>query len=215
MDPYLERHWGDVRTRMTVYIAEALSALLPDALCIRTEENIFIEEGDDNPCIERWNQILNVSSGEQLVTAIEVLTPDSKGAGKLNDRYRQRLKDYQQAGVSVVEIDLLRGTRERLSITQDDLPAKERKAYVVCVRKGWLPGRWEAYPISLRAPIPPVPVPLRRGESHVRLELQPSIDRIYAIGRYDDIDYSKPPVPSLNLEDEAWADGVLRQAGRR
>ena len=39
--------------------------------------------------------------------------------------------------------------------------------------------------------------------------------QVYHHGRYDDIDYTLPPVPPLEAEDAAWADELLRAAGKR
>lgn len=49
MDPYLEQHWGDVRTRLISYIADALQPQLSEDLIARMEEQVFIEdEGEDH-----------------------------------------------------------------------------------------------------------------------------------------------------------------------
>ena len=42
MDPYLERHWGDVHHRLVMYLADALQPRLPDDLVVRAEERIFV-----------------------------------------------------------------------------------------------------------------------------------------------------------------------------
>jgi hypothetical protein len=43
MDPYLERSWRDVHTRLTVYICDQLCEQLPDGLAARAEEYIAVE----------------------------------------------------------------------------------------------------------------------------------------------------------------------------
>jgi hypothetical protein len=47
------------------------------------------------------------------------------------------------------------------------------------------------------------------------LDLQALVAQVHRHGRYDDIDYAVPPVPPLGPADEAWADELLRQAGKR
>ena len=47
MDPYLEQHWGDIHTRLTVYAVDALPAQLPFGLVARVEEGITIDVGVD------------------------------------------------------------------------------------------------------------------------------------------------------------------------
>lgn len=175
----------------------------------------FVIELRDSPEVERFVKIIDVRNGNRLVTAIEILSPKNKATGRRNEEYQRKLEDYAAAGVSVVEIDLLRGSRKRLTVTEMHLPPEGRTPYMVCVQKGWTPGRWEAYPIGLRAPIPAIRVPLRRRDEEVVFELQPLIDRVYAASRYDDIDYSIPPVPALRPEDERWADDLLRKAKLR
>jgi hypothetical protein len=87
---------------------------------------------------------------------------------------RARLDDYARAGVSVVEIDLLRyPTRGRLPVTEGDIPADRLSVYLTCVRLGWDQETWRAYPTPLRISLPIIPVPLRQAEAEIGLELQP------------------------------------------
>jgi hypothetical protein len=43
MDPYLERHWGDVHHRFITYASDQLQAALPKPLVARVEERVFVE----------------------------------------------------------------------------------------------------------------------------------------------------------------------------
>ena len=47
MDPYLEQHWGDVHTRLMVYIRNQINAQLPDELQARVEESTAIQIEDE------------------------------------------------------------------------------------------------------------------------------------------------------------------------
>ena len=49
MDPYLERHWGDVHHSVITYIRDWLQSRLPGDLRARTEERVYI----DQPKLER------------------------------------------------------------------------------------------------------------------------------------------------------------------
>lgn len=49
MDPYLERHWRDVHTRLTAYSTDALNESLPGALAARCEERVVIDAGEWAP----------------------------------------------------------------------------------------------------------------------------------------------------------------------
>ena len=53
--------------------------------------------------------------------------------------------------------------------------------------------------------------PLAGGDPDVVLNLQAVFNRCYDEGAYvRRIDYRRDPVPPLQAEDAAWADGVLR-----
>jgi len=43
MDPYLERHWLDVHTKLVAYAADELNRVLPETLVARTEERVAVE----------------------------------------------------------------------------------------------------------------------------------------------------------------------------
>jgi hypothetical protein len=182
---------------------------------VATVEPIFIRR-QPAPIFDRFVQIIDVTSGNRVVTAIEVLSPWNKAAGRLNRAYLRKLDDYARGGVNVIEVDLLRyPTRGRLNVTETDIPAARRTAYVTCVRRAWESETWIAYPMPLRAPLPPVPVPLRQRDGEIELRLQPLIARVYAASGHDDIDYSRSVEPPLEAEDAEWADRLLKEAGRR
>jgi hypothetical protein len=69
--------------------------------------------------------------------------------------------------------------------------------------------------LELRRPLPKIPIPLRKKDREVPLDLQPLIDRVYTAGGHDDIDYNKPLNTPLTEQDAKWADELLRAAGRR
>jgi hypothetical protein len=47
MDPYLERHWEDVHTRLISYVADALQPQLAEDLIARMEEKVYVEDESD------------------------------------------------------------------------------------------------------------------------------------------------------------------------
>lgn len=76
----------------------------------------------------------------------------------------------------------------------------------------------EAYlqPIPLRDRLPTLNVPLRREDAFAQLDLQRLLDDAYLNGRYDrTLRYDRPCEPPLEGADAAWADDLLRAAGRR
>ena len=177
-------------------------------------EPTLIDFYSDLP-VDRFVQIIDTTSGNRVITAIEVLSPGNKLSGRLNDDYKQKLDDYVRADTNIVEIDLLRSSRGRLPVGQEDLQPEKRTPYLVCTRRASRSWRWEVYSLPLRLPLPAIPIPLRKQDADVILELQPLIDRVYFGGGHDDIDYSKPANPPLGADDDRWADDLLRQAGRR
>src|SRR5437016_10807612 len=46
MNPYLERHWGDIHHSIIQYARDQLSDQLPHALRARVEERVFLEDSD-------------------------------------------------------------------------------------------------------------------------------------------------------------------------
>ena len=160
--------------------------------------------------VDRWIEITDSTRGGRLVTAIEFLSPSNKRAGRHNERYRDKLDRYAGAGVSVVEVDLLRSSRRNLPVDSTEVPARRREAYYTCVLRSSA-REWAVYPLSLRRPLPAVPIPCRQGEPDVLLPLQLVIDRIYAVGGYDDIDYGEPTEPPLRGDDSRWAAELLAE----
>lgn len=160
-------------------------------------------------------EIIDVESGNRVITVIEVLSLANKLAGEGQELYLQKRRELKEAGVSLVEIDLLRAGKRVLVVPPEMIPPSHRTTYQVCVRKGWRPSIPEIYRIPLRERLPAISIPLRETEGAVHLDLQTLIERCYENGRYDDIDYSVDPEPPLDPDHAAWADDLLRQAGKR
>jgi hypothetical protein len=67
-----------------------------------------------------------------------------------------------------------------------------------------------AYTLSVRDPLPTIPIPLRPGDPEPTLPLNQLLHDLYDRARYDlAIDYSQPPVPPLHDDDMAWARQLL------
>ncbi len=184
------------------------------AVAMAEEPTIVVEFYDEQE-IDRYVEIIDTREGDRVVTAIELLSPRNKTAGDASRDYQRKVRDYIRAGVNLVEIDLIRGPRTRLRVRRDDLPVGRRTPYLICVRRATPLERWECFPVSLRNRVPRIPIPLRPGDPDVVLDLQPLLDRAYRDGAHDGIDYGRPPVPRLSPADAAWADALLRAAGRR
>ena len=47
MDPYLEAHWGDVHSRLTIDACDEIQSLLPRDLRARVEEYLIVEDDEE------------------------------------------------------------------------------------------------------------------------------------------------------------------------
>lgn len=136
----------------------------------------------------------------KLVTSIEILSPANKrGPGRR--QYLKKRRKILRSNVHLLEIDLLRkGKRVPM---QKALPRGDY--YVVLCRADKRPlcGVW---PITLKEPLPPVPVPLLNGDSDVPLDLQSAFVQTYDACSFDlAVDYRKPPDTPLSGELARWA----------
>ena len=167
----------------------------------------------DDPITERHVLIIDLHGGERVVTVIEFISPANKtvNGADLFIRKRDALLD---GGVNVVEVDLVRAGGWRRLLGPHVCPAEAITTYRAVMR---LPGGDVfLHPMSLRAPLPTIKVPLRPNEGPAGLSLQMLIDRAYENGRYArTIDYRKPCEPALEADDASWADQLLKAAGMR
>ena len=144
--------------------------------------------------VEIYDRQLN-----QLITSIEILSPVNKrepGLGK----YRQKQRQLQEAGVHLVEIDLLRrGQRPTF------LPGVPDTPYIVTLTRAGA-AAMDVWPIRLQDELPVVAVPLRPPDADIPLDLGLALAQIYDKAAYDlTLDYSEsPPPPSFSVEEQDW-----------
>jgi hypothetical protein len=169
----------------------------------------------DEPVTERFVEIRDASSGNRVVTVIEFISPTNKISGEGYDLYRQKQKDVERAGTSLVEIDLVLGGKRVLSVPLTRIKFRDRTRYQAIVRRGWQWHQAEVFPLPLHKRLPAIPIPLRETDADSRLNLQALIDMAYVNGGYDSIDYTDAPDPPLEGHDAEWADALLREAGKR
>jgi hypothetical protein len=168
---------------------------------------------DDEPRTERHVLIVDTRTGNSVVTAIEVISPANKVGERERRKYRRKQRGYLAGGISLVEIDLIRSGAHIVSVPKDRVPATWRDDRLISVCRGYVdPRKWELYPVSLRQPIKPFRIPLRRGDADIVLDLQAVLDRCYENGGYERrIDYSKKPVPEVGESYRDWLDSLLRE----
>lgn len=255
MDPYLERHWGDVHTSLVTYARDQLRTQLPRELRVRVEEHVTIESDErrsgvypdihvvertdlpaeqrfanhglllaedeaeivpiDEPATGRSLYIFDTTTGDRLVTAIEIISFANKSSSR--EPYLRKQADLRASGVNLVEIDLLRGGKYVLVAPPGRAPTSDPLArYFACVARAISPSLASVYSISLRKPLPKIHIPLRVEDEDALLDLQSLIEQAYGNAGYgDEIDYRRDPVPPLEPDDAAWADQMLREKGLR
>jgi hypothetical protein len=251
MDPFLERHWEDVHTRLIGYIADALQPQLSEDLIARMEEKVYVEDDGqtrlrrpdvrvvENPTpwrsqagapgaavldepmllepigdpIRQRSVLIYDAAGHRIVTAIEVLSPWNKSPGKAVNAYLEKREKYINSEMNLIEIDLVRTGDWTGMIGPFVVPEKGLTTYRVTVTQPQLPGPYH-YPISIRAKLPVIKVPLRPHDVPATLNLQELIDHAYLMGRYDRIDYTTPCTPPLIGPEMEWAEQLLRDAGK-
>jgi hypothetical protein len=172
-----------------------------------------IVEFHGEPATETYIHILERGAESRLVTVIEVLSLANKLPGEGQRQYRKKQVELHKAGVSLVEIDLLRRGRRVLGLPGWRIPPRVRDTYLACVRRGWQPGQFEVYPISLRRALPPLRIPLRPEDEDIRLDVQAILDLAYRKGRYHlTLDYDVPPDLPLAGGDAKWARALVKKA---
>lgn len=258
MNPFLERHWGDVHSSLVLYARNQLNRQLPGSLRARVEERLVVENpeteerraikpdvkvhesprpradddggvavlappvvepdvlqlAEDEPETTTYLKVIDTATGGTLVTVIEFLSPANKQPRGVRsaDQYLAKREELKLAGVSLVEVDLLRGG-ERFFPEYGTRHGKcLAAAYAACVRRGWHTARYEAYSFQLRERLPAIRIPLRKSDTDVVLNLQALVDQVYEDGRYDDLDYGKPLDPPLGAQDAEWVKGRVSSA---
>jgi len=158
-------------------------------------------------------EIIDSKFGEKVVTAIEVLSPENKRPGDGMAQFQQKQKEYRNARVNRVEIDLLREGRRLFDFPMRLLSPAQQTPYYVTVYRAGKPNQCELYAIGLREALPVIGVPLRASDPDVPLDLQPLIEHVYRTGRFP-IDYGEQCDPPLEGPDAEWSKTLLANRSR-
>ena len=160
-------------------------------------------------------EIRDPSQGHKLITLIEIVSPSNKRAGPDREAYGFKQREVLESDANLIELDFVRAGRRILPTVDLKTLIKTIKpppAYLVLINRAWqrtsFATRYQIFPVGLREWLPCIPVPLKRGEEEVPLDLQFVFNRAYNTGPYrrGAVDYSKlPPAPRLNPDDAAWA----------
>jgi hypothetical protein len=196
MNPYLE-HAGlcfDFNLTFHVKLSETLHKQLP-AGCFP------LISAHDLPHADRRRYIgLRNNLREQPFTVTEILRWDVKQPGRIRDHYLKQRTTWLDSGISLVEIDLLRGGE------RTPLPGVPDGDYRVVIGRGIESGsKFEVWPVRLRDRLPVIPIPLRPGGAEIALDLQQVLHDVYDSAHYGDHVYHYSPDVPLSPDDAAWA----------
>jgi hypothetical protein len=207
---YVEEEDGETRVRRPdVRVVETPTPWQPAAGAPATavlDEPMLLEPLGD-PIPER-SVLIYDSAGHRIVTAIEILSPWNKKPGKDLERYMEKRAKYIKSDMNLVEIDLVRTGDWTRMIGPYLIPDRGRTTYRVTVMQSDL-ARPLHYPISIRRRLPTIKIPLRPQDPPAKLDLQELIEKAYAMGRYDRIDYDRPCSPPFIGPEEEWAEQIL------
>jgi hypothetical protein len=143
-----------------------------------------------------------------VVTFVTLLSPSTKALGANRDDYMAMRRQVFAGMTNLVEIDLSRGG------TRPTPPKSPACDYTVFVSRYERRATVEFWPLSLRRPLPVVPIPLRPPDPDVHLELQAVLHRAYDAADYGKYIYSETPEPPLTPDDAAWARQFVPASSR-
>lgn len=162
--------------------------------------------------IERYLEIRDTTS-QEVITAIEILSPTNKAAGTGRRQYEQKRLNLLASATSLVEIDLLRsGEPLAMSAPGQDATLSH---YRIVISRSWQRPRADIYLFNFQQPIPSFQIPLRPGEQEPVLPLNKILHELYDQSGYDlAIDYRETPPPPLSSEDVEWILQLLDKSGK-
>ena len=144
---------------------------------------------------------------QERKACIEVLSPSNKRRNTEGwEEYGRKRQAMRLGRANFIELDLLRGGDKMPMLD----PWPDSPYTLLLCRQRSAP-YCRVWPAHFRRRLPVIPVPLFDPDPDLTLDLQPLIDSIYALGRYDQrIDYTRPLTPALSSEDGAWVQELLK-----
>lgn len=215
MDPYLEdtKRWPTFHEQFISALGDALQPALSDKYRLRLghrhyeiEQVLFTsiqKEQHQEPFVE----IRQKSSGDKLVTLIELMSPTNRTHPEGRRRYEQRRNEARHDNAHIVELDLvLQGN----TCLEADLSALHERQFVCCVTRAVRPIKHELYGTLLTKRLPRIRLPMLADERDLVLDVQALVNRVYDRCFDGHIDYQLDPQVPLTDEDRQWMDHMLR-----
>jgi len=153
------------------------------------------------PAIEVKIPVIEIRerADNKLITVIEILSPVNKRPPGLTP-YREKRQQLHEAGVHLLEIDLLRrGTRP---LHSRKLPESH---YMVFLTRGHK-NKTDVWAFDIKKLLPVVPVPLKAPDADAVLNLQKVLEAIFERAMYQlSLDYQQePPPPEFSAAEQKW-----------
>ncbi|HEX5268882.1 MAG TPA: DUF4058 family protein [Gemmataceae bacterium] len=161
---------------------------------------------------EKFVEIYALGEERVLVTCVEVLSPSNKRPETEGwEQYLRKRQAMLLGKANFIEIDLLRGGGKMPMLTP--WPDSPYTLLVSRMRRPTHARVWKGY---FDRPLPRIPVPLLSSDPDLTLDLQPLIEDIYSLARYDEqIDYDRRLKPALSSADAAVVRKLLKDRPRR
>jgi hypothetical protein len=217
-------------TQDRLYVVESDRPIFPDVAILRSKTPrafpglaTALAEADAPAVFDLWLEeirqpfitIIEPAADNQVVTAIEVLSPDNKRRGAGRKSYQQKREEFWAAGANLIEIDLLREGKTTVRVPPVKLDQLRPWHYLVTVTRQ-SPARQEVYAIPLQRSLPRIAVPLGTEDKDVVLDLQAVFARCWEDGPYPELLlHEGPPPGTLTTEELSWCDSLLQAAGYR
>ncbi len=165
------------------------------------------------PVVQRFIEILDLTTGGRLITIVEFLSPSNKLPGDGHDQYKRKQMECRNGGVNLVEIDLTRTGRRELLAHAWVGARQYDSSYQASVWRAHHRGRCELYPMRLQDRLPAIRIPLRPTDDDAVLDIQSLVEGVYSTSRYDrTTDYKRPCTPPLEGDEAEWAKMLTMQA---
>jgi hypothetical protein len=159
---------------------------------------------EPEPATERSIHIIDRTSGDRVVTTIEFLSPWNKLRRRERQRFRRKQQALLEAGVNLVEIDLVRAGGWAVSVPEGLMPQAAAYPFRFCVIRGHDSLQAECYLNSLQQRLPVIDIPLRPTDADVKLDVQKLIDLAWEEGDYGDLEYERETLPRFTPADTDW-----------
>ena len=215
MDPYLEdtKRWPTFQQQFISALGDALQPALSDKYRLRLGhrhyqlEQVLFTSIVKEEQQESFVEIRQKSSGDKLVTLIEMISPANRTHPEGRKRYEQRRNEARNEGAHIVELELV---LQGQTCLEADLSTLSEQQYVCSVTRAIRPIKHELYGTLLTKRLPRIRLPMLADERDLVLDVQALVNRVFDRCFDGQIDYQlDPPVP-LSDADRRWMDHLLR-----